>query len=278
MTTKTRAVMAAGIVVILAAGIVLQYWQNTELKRQLAAGRDAALLERQKLDLVQAKDESAQAGIKDLESEIARLHNRLADQERRDAVRALASATEATSHPAKEMPFATDVKCRVANGQTLVTGGFSQDPDEHTFLLITPKISGGMAMTGSGARAVTFKSYLVEAPDKFWDQMGWTELENDSSSGSALGELDPDQLSAVLATINNTNGVTIKSSPVITMSDGTRGMIDREMSGPKYSRFSLDLDSQITPDGQSVDLDIRSADVRVNPGAQSATITAPSAQ
>jgi type II secretory pathway component GspD/PulD (secretin) len=268
-TARARAAMAAGITVLLVAGIVLQYQQNLELKRQLAAARDAAFLERQKLDLIQAKNEAAQDEVNELEPEMARLRDRLANQERQNSVRAAAPATET----AKTIPFTIDVKCRVANGQTLVTGGLSQDPGKHTFLLTTPQISEN----SSGARVVTYKSYLVEAPDEFWDRMGWTELENDASSSGVLGELDPDQVSAVFTAINNTSGATILSAPTVTAGNGEHGNIV-QMDSAKDSQLSLDVASQITPDGQSVDLDMQSADVKVNPAAQSATITGLPAQ
>jgi hypothetical protein len=159
-------------------------------------------------------------------------------------------------------PFTVSLTNRVANGQTVVAGGWSQHLGKRTFLLATPSIQS--SGDSSDSKHVQLQSYVVEGSDEMWNQIGWADLRNASRQSTALGSIDADELKGVLATIRNFKGAEILSAPRSVLNDGGTASIQAASSaetggntGPE-TITSVDIMPQITPDGKSIDLQFHS--------------------
>ena len=87
--------------------------------------------------------------------------------------------------------FTAALTNRVANGNTLVVGGWPQK-EMRAYLLATPVIKQGDGTPGG--RQITVQSQVVGAPESFWDEIGWGAFKSDTRRSTLARVLLPTSL------------------------------------------------------------------------------------
>jgi hypothetical protein len=154
--------------------------------------------------------------------------------------------------------FTAALTNRVASGNTLMVGGWSQE-GMRAYLLATPVIKQGDGT--SGGRQITVQSQVVGAPESFWDEIGWGAFKSDTHRSALACLLTPEQLGSLIQALKETKDAGMPNpSPPSTCRDGERIQIAWAIREDNESQSGLlmriDLYPRIAPDGLSVDLEL----------------------
>ncbi len=272
--TKLKIIAAALAAAAVGTPLVVQYRANQSLRAENAALREQtdqlAEWERLRADnqrlaaQLQADAARTQAEHEDLlrlRGEVTRLRKQL----QADAAAARRGAGgEATTNavpaetPQAPAPFTVAVSARVAEGQTLVTGGWPTAPGKRTLALVTP--TADSSRTNAGQVLITTR--LVEAPQDAWTQLGLGDISNEGQQSPPQKILTMEQTGALMTSLTNTAGFTVLGAPRVSTYDGGQASIS---SGPGAGGgLTVDFLPRLAPDGNAWDLQLN---VQLTPDA-----------
>jgi len=224
---------------------------------------------------------------KDQNAELMRLRGQvgvLRDQLRK--AQAAGHSTVATQNPAQAkseppddavQPFTAAFTTRVADKETLVTGGWSTSPGRRTFMVMTPNIDPAEGVTTQVATdgskfdmpnaKVTFNTTTVEIPETKLAQFGLDQLKadgNDSSVQSVLAAADADALITALKT--PPDDVWVSHGTIIT-ADGVSASMSMignssDAGTPASGQYTIGLTPTLTADKTAVNLGVNLQVVR----------------
>ena len=270
----TSNVKLIGTVVVIAAlsvPLVLLFNQNASLRRELAARRASALesaptsaTNSGAIAAGPSSDELRRLRKEHLELLSLRGRVTLLANELR-GIKSIGAPASASQNPALDekaadsiILTATTTTNRVTSGHTLVMGGWSMLRGRG-YLLITPVIGEGD--TNSAGRQITFQGQVVQAPESFWNEIGWGSYKSDSHRSSLSGELTPEQVGLLVEALKGAEGFHTSTMRPTTTSDGGKmgyGLSRSEDDGTGGALMGVDFHARISPDGLSVDLEMLS--------------------
>ncbi len=174
--------------------------------------------------------------------------NRQADEKSADSI--ILTATAATNF--------------VTSGNTLIVGGWPLG-DRRSYLLIKPVIVQGDAI--SGRRQIMIQGQIIQAPENFWNDIGWGSYKSGTHRSTVAGELTSDQVGLLLQTLKETKDGEISTTPPTTVADGKRdgyGFSRQEDDGSGGVLMGVDFYPRISADGHTVGIEFISSPVPAN--------------
>ena len=200
-----------------------------------------------------------------LRAEAARLRGELkraeqAGKNKLDAERAQNVAGQAPANAPPVETYSATARAVVPWNQALLSGGWKTASGKMVYVLAVPTRS-------EDPRIVTITAHVVEVSAEAATKLGLDQSNPGDQETKLSAVLTTELLETVMKTANNTNGVTILSSPRVTLSTGDRAAISsvenkETPAGEKYAVGPrLTFMPAISADGQSVDLGI---DANVN--------------
>ncbi|MGO9201365.1 MAG: sigma-70 family RNA polymerase sigma factor [Limisphaerales bacterium] len=111
------------------------------------------------------------------------------------------------------------VRAQVGAGQTLLTGGWSNEPGKRIFLLSTPLIQG------DNADQVQITTKVIEVADAALAKVGLDAFTVEGGESSVKQVLRGDQAEELVRVLRETDGVDLLSEPRITTLDGRQAEI-----------------------------------------------------
>jgi RNA polymerase sigma factor (sigma-70 family) len=166
-----------------------------------------------------------------------------------------AAALESTpgTNETDSILFTAALTNRVNRGHTLVVGGWSKE-GKRSYVLATPAVQP--SDVGSDRRQVVVQAQVLEAPESFWDQIGWGASRSDARRSSLSGVLTPEQVEILLKALQDTEDSGVSNASRSTVPDGERiqwgWMLQDDREAGMLMR--IDVHPRIAPDGESVDL------------------------
>jgi RNA polymerase sigma factor (sigma-70 family) len=269
VTTNIKFISAAVVIAALSISLFVLGNQNASLRRELATLRTAAT---GASDPTATNSDAAQAPLS--RDELRRLRKehlellslrgrftQLANELRlRNAAGIQAGANPKPTLEEKEADsilFTAALTNRVASGNTLVVGGWSQE-GMRSYLLATPVIKQDDGTPGG--RQITVQSQIVGAPESFWDEIGWGSFKSDTRRSTLACILTPEQLSSLIQVLKEAKDAGMTNMSPATGPDGKRMEFGWSRKEDNESQsgvlMSIDLYPRIAPDGLSVDLEL----------------------
>jgi hypothetical protein len=268
-TTNIKYISTAVVIAAMSISVLLLRNQNASLRRELAILRTATI---EAAHPRATNSSTAQATLSSDELrrlrkehlELLSLRGRFT-QLANELRQRNAAGTQASADPnptlgekeADSILFTAALTNRVASGNTLVIGGWSQE-GMRAYLLATPVIKQGDG-TPVG-RQVTVQSQVVGAPESFWDEIGWGAFKSDTRRSMLACMLTPEQLGSLIQALKEAKDAGMTNPSPVTGPDGERMQVawaipehDESQSG---LLMHIDLYPRIAPDGLSVDLEL----------------------
>ena len=152
----------------------------------------------------------------------------------------------------------------VVSGNSLLVGGWSL-LDRRGYLLITPAIVPDNP--SSGERQITIQGQIIQAPESFWDDIGWGTYKSATRRSTLAGELTSEQVRLLLQALKETKDAVISRTPPETIPDGERrgyGFSRQEDDGSGGALMGVDFYPRISADGHSVSIEIIPTPVAAN--------------
>jgi RNA polymerase sigma factor (sigma-70 family) len=157
---------------------------------------------------------------------------------------------EATAVAAENTPLVSAAfVARVPTGQTLISGGWVNEPGKRIFMLSTPASTPNADNEGS----IDIPTQLIEVSEATWNQLGWEQLRSDPQH-EMQGLLDASQTAQLLKTLNEIGEVTVRSSPRITIPNGQEAEI---IIGETPDDLRIGMLPTQTADKSAFDLSLR---------------------
>jgi hypothetical protein len=265
-----RRILYAGLFIGLAAALftplVLHRNANHLLRRELRlSAAEAARLHEENEELRRERiDTNELARLRSNQTELLRLRARIA-QLASDLRRARLATGQSSVSPEggsqnisfdDESLFTTALTNRVRSGHTLVAGGWSRNPNMRLFILATAAIPPPDRLPGGPE--IIVQSQTVAAPENFWEQIGWAEFKSDTCRSTMSSVLNPEQLDALLAALKDIKGTEISNLSRAEQNNGefvgiALSIADNQETG---ALMVIELYPRISPDGQSIDLEL----------------------
>jgi RNA polymerase sigma factor (sigma-70 family) len=272
--TKTKLIVLA-VAAALGIPLMLLWTQNVSLCRELAALRASS---REGQRLLGARRGTGESGTSNPELrrlrkehlELLSLRGRvsqLAQELRQRSGTGAATGDEPEPAPGTgetdSILFTAALTNRVNRGHTLVVGGWSKE-GKRSYVLATPAVKAGDV--GSDRRQVVVQAQVLEAPESFWNQIGWDRSRSDARRSTLSGVLTPEQVEDLRTALQDTEGSGISNASLSTVLDGERiqwgWMLRDDQEAGMLMR--IDLHPRIAPDGESVDLELQPSAVTTN--------------
>jgi RNA polymerase sigma factor (sigma-70 family) len=268
--TNIKYISTAVVIAALSISVLLLRNQNASLRRELANLRTAtteaahpgatnsstALPMLSSDELRRLRKEHLE--LLSLRGRVTQLANELRQRNAPGTQANLNPDTTLGEKEADSILFTAALTNRVASGNTLMVGGWSQE-GMRAYLLATPVIKQGDGT--SGGRQITVQSQVVGAPESFWDEIGWGAFKSDTHRSALACLLTPEQLGSLIQALKETKDAGMPNpSPPSTCRDGERIQIAWAIREDNESQSGLlmriDLYPRIAPDGLSVDLEL----------------------
>ena len=272
--TKLKLLTFAALLLACVAGLL--FWQQQNIRqlradnaRLLANAAETDSLREEVLRLRQTQPDAtelerlrqAQLELLRLRGEASQLRRQLreAQQARRTppaTVPSPASAsTEKTAPPVET--FSVTVHASLTSKQTLVTGGWIVPGGKRAVVLIEPTIGTGTDLAGQ----IAIQARFVELSEEALAKVGLGGLKSDGKESSSQTVLGPEQTALLIASLENTQGVSVLSAPKISTLDGRQAQIKcvnvRTVAGEATELGPVvDVVPRLSPDGASVDLSV----------------------
>ena len=227
-TLITAALVGSGFLIPL----VVQQRQNNRLRAELVTLQEQVSNNTNApapLVQISATDEADRARRQIEHSELLRLRGQIAllrsemrNYAARDGNENRAVAIKATTDVAAEnTPLVSAAfAARVPTGQTLISGGWINEPGKRIFMLSTPA-SAPNATDGS---SIDIAAQVIEVSEATWKQLGWEQLRSDPQR-EMQGLLDASQTAQLLKTLDEIGEVTVRSNPRIRTANGQEAQI-----------------------------------------------------
>jgi len=164
--------------------------------------------------------------------------------ENRDVATKAATDVGAENPPLVSAAFAA----RIPTGQTLVSGGWINEPGKRIFMLSTPA-SAPNATEGS---SIDIAAQVIEVSEATWKQLGWEQLRSDPQR-EMQGLLDASQTAQLLKTLDEIGEVTVRSNPRIRTANGQEAQI---MIGEVPNDLRIGMLPTQTADQGAIDLSL----------------------
>ncbi len=263
MTTLQKCFIAAALI---GGGVVvpsvIQHRQTNHLRAEVAALRSqvsnatnapAAVLQISATEEAErARRESDHRELLRLRGQLALLQSELRNYAARDANGTSAVAMKATSDLGAENPplvsarFAT----RVPAGQTLISGGWINEPGKRVFMVSTPALTPNTANEGS----IDIQAQVIEVSEAAWKKLGWDQLGGDPKQEMQGLVLDASQTTQLIQQLLEVGEATVRSRPRIATLNGQEAEITIT-GGPDDLRIGV-LPTR-TLDGGAFDMSLR---------------------
>jgi len=144
----------------------------------------------------------------------------------------------------------------VASGNTFIVGGWSL-LERRSYLLITPAIAS--RDFDSEGRKINIQGQIIQAPESFWNDIGWGTYKSGAHRSTLAGELTPVQVELLLQALRATKDAEISATPAETIPEGTRrgyGLSRQEDHETGGVLMGVDFYPRISADGHSVSIEI----------------------
>jgi hypothetical protein len=113
---------------------------------------------------------------------------------------------------------------------------------------------------------VAVQAQVLEAPESFWDQIGWGASRSDARRSTLSGVLTPEQVAVLLQAVQDTEDAGVSNASRSTVLEGERiqwgWMLQDDLEAGMLMR--IDLHPRVAPDGESVDLELQPSPVPTN--------------
>jgi RNA polymerase sigma factor (sigma-70 family) len=261
MTTLQKTLIAAALV---GSGfvipLVVQQRQNNRLRAELVTLREqvsnntnasAPLVQISATDEAdRARRQSEHRELLRLRGQIALLRSELRKYAERDGTENRAVAMKAATDVAAEnTPLVSAAfVARVPTGQTLISGGWINEPGKRIFMLSTPASTPNAENEGS----IDIAAQVIEVSEATWKQLGWEQLRSDPQR-EMQGLLDASQTAQLLKTLDEIGEVTVRSNPRIRTANGQEAQI---MIGEVPNDLRIGMLPTQTADKGAIDLSL----------------------
>lgn len=263
--TPSRAPLLITIVLAAGLGIALFQKHGALQRLQLDHARLKAQLETLANELSVTQDQ-LNAAKRDHESvqrdreELVRLRGEVSQLRRatnntfspKNAFQPVVPAPSITDPPKARRLIAT-VKARIPVNGLLVTGGWEIAPGRRALVLAGPVPT----VQPDGTVSIDVTTRIVDAPDSVLTKLGLDLKSNDRSTAQQL--FDADNASALIQTLEASEGVDVLSAPRITTADGREAQIGWTRDGEEGAT-QIGLIPRLDPTDGSVELEL-SADL-----------------
>ena len=128
---------------------------------------------------------------------------------------------ESPARPTMRKLVATN-QVALAQGETMVIGGWATSPGKHTWIFVTPEVAPG---DGQSVQ-VTLKTLSVEVPERFVNEPDWQQFKTDKDQSSATGVLASGGLEELIDSIKDAPDLNALSAPTVTTADGNEATIE----------------------------------------------------
>jgi RNA polymerase sigma factor (sigma-70 family) len=254
--------------------------QHRSLARVLDARRS---LQQEAQDLRDAKDQLARAQVdrdelerlRRQQSELLRLRGEVAALRRSSNAASRQTGpgdqgTPESSATPKASPGAArlqaSVRAQVGTGQTLLTGGWSNEPGKRIFLLSTPLIQG------DNGDQVQITTKVIEVAEAALAKVGLDAFTVAGGGSSLKQVLRGDQAEELVRVLRETDGVDLLAQPRITVSDGRQAEIQGIPEGTgaagQGGGCAINVVPIISGDKTAVDITLQARINRPAPQAQ----------
>lgn len=283
MTMRSKGtVIVIGISAMLA---VVGIWQVTRLNNELQTARHKQQTFRQLAESLREANENTTANLQRAEkqladmrkneSELLRLRGenaRLRNQAQNPAALQKNAPNPQPSNTTAIPPVEThslSTSVRIPAGQTAITGGWKGADGKRSLTLITPVLQP----EGQGARQIVVRSKIIEATDEAWQQLGLQNFPTDAGQETQSGLLTAEQAQILIASVTNTPGAEVLSSPQISTADGIGASLFVGSAPPPGDTnpapgIKMDLVPAVAPGQDTVELKI---DLQINRKTTAAT-------
>jgi len=278
MTTFPKALLTATVVAAVGVGIY-EAIQASRLRAQIQnlqeqQTRQIQQLQRERDDLARQlaalREENQRlarntAELLKLRGEVSRLRREVnaAAPGRPDNAAAQNAPPVVAPAPTNAPPvetYSATAHALVPWGAALVTGGWKTPSGKRALVFAVPKrVEHENRVL---ANQVQIQAWVVEAPDEAVGRLGLKQFNTDDRFSTAAGLLASDQREAILQAAKDSEGVDVLSAPTLTTVSGRQAQVQvvnvhRTPSGEEYLTGPvIDLIPTISPDGQSVQMDV----------------------
>ncbi len=270
MTTIQKTIIGATLAVAVGTG-VFEAHQASQLREQVQAFQQQQAAQTQQLQQLQRERDDATnrlASLQDIKQKqrqrmehlellslrgrVNQLNNELRQQRNNPSQETSSNAAASTD----SVLFSASQSNHVANGQTLVLGGW-QMKGIRGYLLVSPTVQAGDPSTDE--EPITVRSQLVAAPDGFWNQIGWQDAKSDTRCSALTCLLTSEQSETLIEAVGETEGGMIPTASLTKEHDG-------QLFGIGYSQWDngqpgvlmgIDIVPRIASDGESVNIEVR---------------------
>ena len=158
--------------------------------------------------------------------------------------------------------FSADLTNRVATGQTLAIGGWSQD-GKRGYALLTIAIQ--QTASSPGTEQISMQPQMIRAPEAFWNEIGWDAAKSDRHRSTLASVLTCEQLEILLQALKATKGAELSKGSPSTGKSGEKMGLGFAISddGQSGAIMGIDIYPYLTADG-FVDLEIRPSPIFPN--------------
>jgi RNA polymerase sigma factor (sigma-70 family) len=230
MTKLKLAAIGAVVIGGLATSLVVQHQTANQLREEAQSLRQQlqAVGDAQAQPVKSTVDENELENLRRDKSELLRLRAEVAALRKAPATAALkpqatdqakAGASAAQDAAPGVTRLQANVHTQVGTGQTLLTGGWANEPGKRVFVLATPYIDGDKA------DLVVIRTKLVEVPEAALAQAGLEALKVEGTESSLQQVLTADQAKQLLDTLEGTEGARLLAENRITTADGRQAEV-----------------------------------------------------
>lgn len=126
------------------------------------------------------------------------------------------AATDSSSGMAR---LQANVQAQVSTGQTLLTGGWADEPGKRVFILATPRIDG------ENKDQVVIKTKVIELPEAELAKVGLDSFTVEGSQSSLQQILPADQVKTLIDALQATEGAKLVAESSIATADGRQAQV-----------------------------------------------------
>ena len=134
-------------------------------------------------------------------------------------------------------------------GQTLISGGWINEPGKRIIMLSTPASAPNADNEGS----IDIAAQVIEVSEATWKQLGWEQLRSDPQQ-EIQGLLDASQTAQLLKTLDEIGDLTVRSMPRIRTLNGQEAEI---FVGETPNDLRIGMLPTQTADKGAIDLSLR---------------------
>jgi hypothetical protein len=266
--SKFKFCAVTAIAIAALTGVVVQHRAVARLRQETRSLRErvetlTATMEQAANPILDATtDTNELANLRRTESELLRLRAevtalRNAQASARTAPAAPVSpgqATQDTTAPVARLQ--ASVRAQVGIGQTLLTGGWTNNQGSRIFIVATPRIQG------ANADEVGIKTTIFEVPPDALAKFGLEAFKADGTESSLQQVFQADQANLLLKQLKETDGARLIAQSSLLTTDGRQAQVQMQdeqlVDGEKHSLGpTIDIVPVISSDKTAIDMSLQ---------------------